>query len=71
MKPKPFTPAVCPVCQTPMVRTSERYQTCPEGHTGLMLIPGYRPVKAQKEDAEFQRRLDEAIPPVKKKRGRR
>jgi hypothetical protein len=55
--PNLFAPT-CPECSRHLVRTSERYHACPDGHGGLVEATDREPARARAEDAAFQRRLD-------------
>ena len=52
-----FTPT-CTECGRYLVRTSERYYACPDGHGGLIEATDRAPERVRAEDAAFQRRLD-------------
>jgi hypothetical protein len=57
--PDLFAPT-CSECGRHLVRTSERYYACPDGHGGLVEAADREPARCRDEDAAFQRRLDQA-----------
>jgi len=50
----------CSECGRLLVRTSERYYACPDGHGRLVEAADCELVRARAEDSAFQRRLDQA-----------
>lgn len=52
---------VCPLCSCLMLRTSERWFACGQGHGRLVAAPVVDHERAQREDAEYLRRFDEAL----------
>jgi hypothetical protein len=55
--PNLFAPT-CSECGRRLVRTSERYYACPDGHGGLVEAADRQAERVRAEDAAFQRRLD-------------
>ena len=57
---EPLVPA-CPACDLPMLRASERYFACGQGHGKLVPARNIDRERARREDEESLRRWDKAM----------
>jgi hypothetical protein len=54
-------PALCPECSAQLLRTSERYAVCPNGHGGLVPMARGDVRRMGREDRDFVKRVEAAL----------